>query len=423
MSHVRVLSLAFGFWLLVVPGKALGTARLLIPMDLNQSNHLRAYGVMYWSLQRGYRGEWLLNYRGGSFLLDDAREIAVRCRVQGVSFERAGPAHLGEVYATIAESNMEVIKLEKAPRVAVYTPPSKQPWDDAVTLALTYADIPFEKIWDTEVLSGSLGQYDWLHLHHEDFTGQYSKFHRNFHGFTWYQDQKKSMEGMASELGFVKVSELKKAVALAIRTYVDQGGFLFAMCCAPNTLDIALASAATDICAAEYDGDKVDPGYESKLNFGLCFAFENFSLHTHPGDSRHGNIDVNHVNTHNRIEAYDFTLFDFSAKYDPVPCMLVQNHVNYIKGFFGLATSFNPATLKKSVTILGQVEGEGQIRYIHGNLGRGQFCFYGGHDPEDYAHEIGSPPTDLSRHPNSPGYRLILNNVLFPSARKKKLKT
>lgn len=392
-------------------------------MDLQQTDHLKAYGVVFRSLRKGYQAEWLLNYRGGSFLMSDANEIKTAAGMEGVSYEVIGPAAAADIYATIADNNMEVVKLEKSPKIAVYTPEGKLPWDDAVTLALTYADIPYDKIWDREVLSGSLDRYDWLHLHHEDFTGQYSKFYRIFRNHEWYQQQQQAFESLASELGFKKVPDMKKAVALAIRTYVEKGGFLFAMCCAPNTLDIALSAMNTDICDAVFDGDPVDGNYGKKLDYKNCFAFENFKIYTSPMDPRHGSIDVNMVNTPGRLEAFDFTLFDFSAKYDPVPTMLVQNHVNYIKGFFGLATSFNKKNLKKRVTILAEVEEDNQVRYVHGNIGRGQFTFYGGHDPEDYAHEVGSEPTDLSKHKNSPGYRLILNNVLFPSAKKKKLKT
>ncbi len=409
--------------ILFLPAILLAANKILVPMDLRQADHLKAYGLAHWALSRGYKAEWLLNYRGGSFFLDDFREIQVRARILGVSIELVAPAQVAQTYATIEENNMDVVKLEKAPRMAVYTPTDKKPWDDAVTLALTYAEIPYEKIWDRDVLSGVLDKYDWLHLHHEDFSGQYSKFYGTFRTFTWYQNQQKEYESQAKALGFRKVSDMKKAVTQELRSYVERGGFLFAMCCAPVTLDLALASAATDIAAETYDGDPADPAWKSKLDFSPCFAFENFSIHTDPLDPRHADIDVNMVNTPMRIEAYDFTLFDFAAKIDPVPCMLVQNHMNTVKGFYGLATSFNRKTLKKRVLVLAEVPEGNQVRYVHGNIGRGQFSFYGGHDPEDYAHEVGSQPTDLSKHKNSPGYRLILNNVLFPSARKKELKT
>lgn len=422
MTRTNRLFVAF-VTVVALPWLCLGAEKILVPMDLKQADHLKAYGLTYWALARGYKAEWLLNYRGGSFLLDDFREIQVRARVMGVSFEMAAPPQVAQVYATIEENNMDAVKLEKAPKLAVYTPPGKKPWDDAVTLALTYAEIPYEKIWDPEVLTGGLQKYDWLHLHHEDFTGQYSKFYGTYRTFAWYQTQQREHEAMAGSLGFRKVSQMKKAVAGEIRSYVERGGFLFAMCCAPVTLDMALAAAGTDIVAEAYDGDPVDPAYRSKMNFTDCFAFEKFSVFTDPLDGRHCDIDVNMVNTPMRVEAYDFTLFDFSAKFDPVPCMLVQNHMNTIKGFYGLATSFNRKTLKKRVLVLGELPEANQIRYIHGNTGQGQFSFYGGHDPEDYAHEIGSPATDLSKHKNSPGYRLILNNVLFPSAKKKNLKT
>ena len=396
--------------------------RLLIHMDLGQTDHLKAYGVAYWCLERGYNVEWLLNYRGGAFMADATGEIAALCRLRGVAHSVIGGAQIAGIYQQIEENNMEVVLLEKVPAIAIYTPPSTEPWDDAVTLALTYAEIPYTTLWDEQVLRGDLEEYDWLHLHHEDFTGQFSKFIA-FRNQEWYQRMKIGAEAMARKMGFAKVPDEKKAVARAIRDYVTRGGFLFAMCCAPNTIDIALAAEGVDIVPTEYDGDPVDANCQARLDFSKTFAFENFVLETNPYFSPFANIEVNRVNTPGRLKALDFTLFDFSAKYDPVPTMLVQNHVAYIKGYYGLATSFNKALIKKSVTILGEVDGKNRVKYLHSNLGRGTFTFLGGHDPEDYEHAIGDPPTQLSLHKNSPGYRLILNNILFPAARKRERKT
>jgi hypothetical protein len=399
-------------------------ALLLIPMDDVQTDHLKAYGIVYKMLKDGIRVYWLLNYRGGSFAAEvPDKKFEVQCRTAGVVAKPIGSTGWAAVIETIKNNNMEKVTLEKAPKIAVYTPPEKLPWDDAVTMALTYADIPFEKIYDREVVTGKLAGYDWLHLHHEDFTGQYSKFYASFGGTTWYQRQKADLEKRSKELGFKKVSECKKAVALAIRTYVENGGFLFAMCCAPNTLDIALAALGTDIVGAVYDGDGVDPQYRVKLNFGNCMAFENFEVQTDPLASFFGNIDVNMVNTPMRKDALDFELFDFSAKLDPVPAMLVQNHSDVIKGYYGLCTSFNRTVIKKSVIVLADVPGTDMVNYIHGVIGKGQYAFLGGHDPEDYTHAVGDKPTLLELHRNSPGYRLILNNVLFPAAEKKEKKT
>jgi hypothetical protein len=396
--------------------------RLLIYMDLGQTDHLKAYGVAYWCLEQGYNVEWLLNYRGGSFLTDAAEEITVVCRLRDVAFELVGGAQIAAIYQEIEESNMDVVLLEKAPSIAIYTPPSTEPWDDAVTLALTYAEIPYKTLWDEGVFLGQLEEYDWLHLHHEDFTGQFGKF-ITFQNQEWYRRQKIESEAMARKTGFSKVPDEKKAVVNMIKDYVIRGGFLFAMCCAPNTMDIALAAEGVDVVPTEYDGDPVDPNYQAQLDFSKSFAFENFVLETNPYFSPFANIDVNRVNTPGRLRALDFTLFDFSAKYDPVPTMLVQNHVAYIKGYYGLLTSFNKEVIKKSVTILAEVPGKNRAKYIHGNLGRGTFTFLGGHDPEDYEHAIGDPPTQLSLHKNSPGYRLILNNILFPAAKKRERKT
>jgi hypothetical protein len=399
-------------------------AMLFIPMDDVQTDHLKAYGIVYKMLKQGIKVYWLLNYRGGSFaadVLDD--QFAVACRASGVSAGPIGAGDWAEILSVIKDNNMEKVTLEKAPRIVVYTPPEQPPWDDAVTMALTYADIPFAKVYDKEVVSGKLADYDWLHLHHEDFTGQYSKYYAGYANATWYLRQKADLEKIAADLGFKKVSECKKAVALAIHRYVENGGFLFAMCCAPNTLDDALAALGTDIVDAVYDGDGVDPQYREKLNYANCFAFENFDIETNPLAGNFDNIDVNMVNTPHRKEAQDFQLFDFSAKLDPVLSMLVQNHRQTIKGFCGLATSFNRNLIKKRVVVLADVPGTNMVNYLHGEIGKGQFTFLGGHDPEDYQHMVGSKPTLLELHRNSPGYRLILNNVLFPAAEKKEKKT
>lgn len=398
-------------------------AMLLIPMDESQTDHLKAYGLAYKMLSSGAKVYWLLNYRCGSFATDDSREFELKARLDGVEISHISTQDWAGILEEIENNNMERVTLEKAPRIAVYSPPSEMPWDDAVILALTYADIPFEKIYDKEVLTGKLANYDWLHLHHEDFTGQYSKFYASFHSEPWYQKQKMDLENTAHELGFAKVTECKKAVALSIRNFVQKGGFLFAMCCAPNTLDIALAALGTDIVEEEFDGDGVDPDYAAKLNFGNCFAFENFTIQTSPYQSYFDNIDVNMVNTPMRLPALDFSLFDFSAKLDPVPTMLVQDHSRTIKGFYGLCTSFNRKVIKKSMIELASVPGTNCVNYLHGVYGKGQFAFLGGHDPEAYQHAVGDKPTDLRLHRNSPGYRLILNNVLFPAAEKKEKKT
>jgi hypothetical protein len=396
---------------------------LLIPMDDEQTDHLKAYGIAYKIIKSGAKVYWLLNYRGGSFATNDSREFELKAKMEGVEIQTITSQKWLEILEQIENENMDKITLEKAPKIAVYSPPFAPPWDDAVTLALTYADIPFDKVYDKEVLSGKISDYDWLHLHHEDFTGQYSKFYLSFHNSAWYQKQKMELERIAKENGFKKVSDCKKAVSLGIRKYIKKGGFLFAMCTATNTLDIALAALGTDIVADVYDGDGVDPNYSLKLNYDNCLAFENFTIQTNPYEPYFDNIDVNLVNTPNRLPALDFVLFDFSAKLDPVPTMLVQNHRKTIKGFYGLCTSFNKKVIKKNIVILGYVPGTNSVNYIHGVVGKGQFAFLGGHDPEDYSHAVGDKPTDLRLHKNSPGYRLILNNVLFPAAEKKEKKT
>ena len=410
-----ILLLFFIVW----PVKAI----LFIPMDDSQTDHLKAYGVVYKMLLSGQKVYWLLNYRGGSFAAEAPRSFELSAKIAGVSVYQVSAEDWTQILSIIENSNMEKVTLEKPPKIAVYTPLNKLPWDDAVTLALTYAEIPYDKIYDREVLTGKLQKYDWLHLHHEDFTGQYSRFYNGFAQATWYQQNKLESEKLALSLGFKKVSDCKKAVVLTIRKYVENGGFLFAMCSATNTLDIALAALGTDIVDNVYDGDGIDPDYKSKLNYENCFAFEKFTIQTDPAATYFDNIDVNLVNTPLRIDAKNFLLFDFSAKLDPVPTMLVQNHSSNIKGFHGLLTSFNRNVIRKSVVVLGEVPGTNMVNYIHGVAGKGVFAFLGGHDPEDYSHAVGDKPTMLELHKNSPGYRLILNNVLFPAAEKKEKKT
>ena len=398
--------------------------KLLIPMDLSQTDHLKAYGVAYWALEHGGTVEWLLNYRGGSFLTEERDDIKRICLIRGVSYEVVDASQVAEIYSAVESSNMEVVRLEKAPTIAVFVPPTAEPWDDAVRMALEYAEIPYTTLWVKEVLEGQLENYDWLHLHHEDFTGQYGKFYVMYHNTPWYRERQRYYEETARGLGFHKVSEMLKAVAFKIREYVQEGGFLFAMCSATDTIDIALAAAKTDICDTIYDGDPPDPLAQGKLDFSLTFAFENFHIILDPYQYEFSDIDVQPYRGMGRGPEGDaFTLFDFSAKYDPVPTMLVQNHTQVVKGFLGQTSAFHRRFLKKSVIILGQVEGTDEVKYIHGNLGRGTFTFLAGHDPEDYRHLVGDPPTQLSLHKRSPGYRLILNNILFPAAEKKKLKT
>lgn len=401
--------------------------KLLIPMDLKQADHLKAYGIAYWALTRGMEIDWLLNYRGGSFMVDGLDLVETECRVRGVTSERLGAADAARIYADVQrdDNNMDVVRLEKAPRIAVYVPPGFKPWDDAVTLALEYAEIHYDKLWDDEVLQGRLGEYDWLHLHHEDFTGQYGKFYASFAGAAWYQEQQATLEREATKLGFKKVSELKKAVARAIKSFIGAGGFMFAMCSATDTYDIALAAEQTDICDVMYDGDPPDPDAQDRLDFSRTLAFTNFLLEKNPLRYEYSDIDQppSDMLALQNPETDYFTLFEFSAKFDPVPTMLTQNHVSVIKSFLGQTTNFKKSCIKNSVTILAEKPGLDQVRYLHGNFGRGTFTFYGGHDPEDYQHAVGDPPTDLSLHKNSPGYRLILNNILFPAARKKQQKT
>jgi len=408
-------------------GSILAQGKILIPMDLHQADHLKAYGIAYWALSKGLEIDWLLNYRGGAFMVDRLENIATECRVRGVSFETITGAEAASIYAQVQQedNNMDVVRLEKVPRIAVYIPPGFKPWDDAVTLALDYAEIAYDKLWDDEVLQGRLKEYDWLHLHHEDFTGQYGKFYASFAGAAWYQEQQALLENEAKKLGFKKVSELKKAVVRTIRDYVGSGGFLFAMCSATDTYDIALAAENTDLCDVMYDGDPPDPDAQQRLDFSKTFAFTDFVLERNSLRYEYADIDQppSDMLALQNPETDYFTLFEFSAKFDPVPTMLTQNHVNIIKAFLGQTTNFKKSTVKKTVTILAEKQGLEQVRYLHGNYGRGTFTFYGGHDPEDYQHAVGDPPTDLSLHKSSPGYRLILNNILFPAARKKQQKT
>jgi len=401
--------------------------KLLIYMDLQQTDHLKAYGIAYWALTKGMEIDWLLNYRGGSFMMDNLDFVAAECRVRGVVFSEVSPAEAAQIYSEVQreDNNMDVVRLEKAPRVAVYVPPGFQPWDDAVTLALEYAEIKYDKLWNDKVLTGKLYEYDWLHLHHEDFTGQYGKFYASFANASWYIEQQIMFEKKAHELGFKKVSEMEKAVGRHIKEYTANGGFMFAMCSATDTYDIALAAEGVDICDVMYDGDPPDPDAQGKLDFSKTLAFTDFTLERNPLRYEYSDIDQppsDLLGLQNPETDY-FTLFEFSAKFDPVPTMLTQNHVNVIKGFLGQTTNFKKSLIKKTVILLAEKEGLDQVRYLHGNYGRGTFTFYGGHDPEDYQHAVGDPPTDLSLHKNSPGYRLILNNILFPAAKKKQQKT
>jgi hypothetical protein len=395
---------------------------LLIPMDMTQTDHLKAYGVAYAVLERGVDVEWLLNYKGGAFLFNDINEIREICLLRGVRFEEVSASGVAEIYKTIEGQNMERIILEKPPRVAVYTPSNKEPWDDAVTLALTYAQIPYKKVWDEEVLRGELFQYDWLHLHHEDFTGQFGKFYGSYRNADWYREEVEINERMAAKFQFKKVWQLKHAVAASIKQYIAKGGFVFAMCSAPITLDIALAAEDIDIVEAPLDGDPVDGDFQQRLDFSKTLAFEDFAIETNPLVYEHSDVDVTKEAQARGQDTY-FSLFEFSAKYDPVPTMLTQNHTAVVKEFLGQDCGFRRERLKKSVVILGEISGSEETKYLHGNYGEGTFTFLGGHDPEDYAHIVGDPPTRLEQHKSSPGYRLILNNVLFPAARKKELKT
>jgi hypothetical protein len=423
----RLLAAILSMLVIAIQGIAFGQAKLLIPMDLKQTDHLKAYGVAFWVLQHNGTVDWLLNYRGGSFLLDFSDVAARECRIRGVLFEPASASDASSIYAEVQreDNNMDVVRLEKVPKIAVYVPPTFKPWDDAVTIALEYAEIPYTKVWDEEVLSGKLADYDWLHLHHEDFTGQYGKFYANYRYAQWYIDQQTMYEKEAKRLGFRKVSDEKKAVARGIKEFVGNGGFMFAMCSATDSYDIALAAEGVDICDVMFDGDPPDPDAQRKLDFSKTLVFENFKLDMNPLRYEYSDIDIPPSDPPPiRDPNTDyFTLFEFSAKYDPVPTMLTQDHVSIVKGFMGQTTAFRKSLIKRTITILAQREGTEEVRFLHGNFGRGTFTWYGGHDPEDYQHAVGDPATDLSLHKNSPGYRLILNNVLFPAAKKKQQKT
>ncbi len=396
---------------------------LLIYMDETQSDHLKAYGVTYWCLERGYNVEWLLNYRGGSFLTPSKADIEQTCKIRGVSYAVVSGGQIAEIYNIIENFNMEVVLLEKAPKIGVYVPPTHDPWDDAVRLALEYAEISYKTVWDPEVMLGKLSEFDWLHLHHEDFTGQYGKFYASYRNALWYQRDVALNQETARKLGFAKVTEMKKAVARKIKEYVANGGFLFAMCSATDSWDIALAAENCDIVDVPFDGDPVDADYEYKLDFSKCIAFENFKLIPDPMIYEFSDIDIQPDRLARDRDKRFFRLFDFSAKFDPVPTMLVQDHASIIKDFLGQTTAFNSKCIKKNVIILGQYDDGSAAKYLYGNIGKGFFAFMSGHDPEDYAHYIGDPPSDLSLYKNSPGYRLILNNVLFPAAEKKEKKT
>ncbi len=400
---------------------------ILVPMDeISQKNHLKAYGITYWVLKQEYKVSWLLNYRGGSFLLPDTENIRKECQIRGVSFEVLSDGETNSILADISSpsQNMETVILEKAPKIAVYTPKGLNPWDDAVTLVLTYAEIPFDEIYDEEILNDSLLLYEWLHLHHEDFTGQYGKFFGAYRNAPWYIQQKKEAEERAAKLGYTKVSELKLDVAKKIRDYVIGGGFMFAMCSATDSFDIALSAEGVDICEPMFDGDESDPDYQSQIDYSKTLAFKDYVLERSPVVYEFSDIDT----TQDRVKSIPmevdyFTLMEFSAKWDPIPTMLCQNHTQLVKGFYGQTTAFAREKIKSNVLVLGEMKLNSEGRYIHGTKGKGMFTYFGGHDPEDYQHRVGDAPTVLDLHPNSPGYRLILNNVLFPAARKKPQKT
>ncbi|WP_456437033.1 asparagine synthetase B [Psychroserpens sp.] len=394
-------------------------------MDVDgQQNHLKAYGVTYWTLEKQAKVKWLLNYKGGSFLLPDLEEIRRECTIRGVSFEVVSSSKAEEILELIASpsQNMEAVVLEKAPKIAVYSPNGLQPWDDAVTMVLTYAEIPYETIYDEDVLNDGLLLYDWLHLHHEDFTGQFGKFYRAYKSASWYIREKKEAENLALRLGYDKVSLEKLAVAKKIRDYVVGGGFMFAMCSATDSFDIALSAEGIDICEPMFDGDGSDPSYQNKIDYNRTFAFKDYLLERNPNIYEFSSIDMTTKRRIPKTTDY-FSLMEFSAKWDPIPSMLCQNHTALVKGFMGQTTSFTRDQIKSNVLVMGENKTNGEAKYIHGIKGKGFFTFYGGHDPEDYTHKVGDPKTELDLHPTSPGYRLILNNVLFPAAKKKKQKT
>lgn len=418
---IKRIAFSFALCLFVLPLRA---DYLLVPMDYRQANHLKAYGLAYWILEYQVEVDWLLNYRGGSFMFKHVPAFEQELQIRGITYERLSDGRSSEIlaYVTSDDVNMDAMKLEKAPTIAVYSPKSKQPWDDAVTLALTYAEIPYEVVYDPEVLDGKLAEYDWLHLHHEDFTGQYGKFFASHRHMAWYQEEVRYQQNLATIYGFSKVSEMKLKVGKIIRQYLDEGGFLFAMCSATDTYDIAMAADGVDICEYMFDGDPMDPDAQERLDYSKALAFQNFRIEQSYRRYEFSDIDsypIRHVPEHMDY----FSLFEFSAKWDPVPTMLCQNHTRTIKGFMGQTTAFRTRLLKPEVLVMGELKAYKEARYIHGNSGKGMWTYYGGHDPEDYRHQVGEDPTDLSLHPNSPGYRLILNNVLFPAARKKKRKT
>lgn len=398
---------------------------ILIPMDESQSNHLKAYGIAFWVLERETSVEWLLNYRGGSFMMPYTSKFEDECVIRNVSYQVISSAQANQIRNEIRSpsSNADLMQLDKAPKVAVYSPKSKQPWDDAVTLVMSYAEIPYDIIFDTEVLQGELVNYDWLHLHHEDFTGQYGKFYRSFKDFPWYQDMVREYEDVAKNFGYKKVSQMKLGVVKTIKEFVAGGGFLFAMCSATETFDIALAAQNVDFIERMYDGDGADPKANDKLDFTQTFAFENFRLKMDPVEYAYSNIDNKQIERGLSERNDFFSLFQFSAKWDPIPTMLTQNHQRIIKGFMGQSTAYKKSMVKSDVVILGETKDLDEARYLHGEFGKGFWTFYGGHDPEDYQHFVGEEPTDMNLFPNSPGYRLILNNLLFPAAKKKNLKT
>lgn len=400
-------------------------SKLLIPMDAeSQSDHLKAYGIVYFALENQLKVNWLLNYRGGAFLVSDSENLRKECQIRGVDFELISDDKAGSILEEISSpsQNMESVALEKAPKIAVYSPNDNKPWDDAVTMVLTYAEIPYETIYDREVLNDALVLFDWLHLHHEDFTGQYGKFYGAFRTYPWYIEDKKRAENLAADLGYSKVSEEKLDVAQRIRDYVVGGGFMFAMCSATDSFDIALSAAGVDICEPMFDGDPSEPGYQSKIDYSQTLAFTDFQLERSPMVYEFSDIDMTSKRNISKESDY-FTLMDYSAKWDVVPTMLTQNHTRLVKGFMGQTTSYDADLIKPNVLIMGESKLNGEARYIHGIKGKGFFTFYGGHDPEDYQHRVGDPKTELELHPNSPGYRLILNNVLFPAAKKKEQKT
>lgn len=398
---------------------------ILIPMDAEtQKNHLKAYGLTYWVLNKDQKVKWLLNFKGGAFLLPDTQEIQRECQIRGISFEVLSNSKTESILKDISSpsQNMEAVMLEKAPKIAVYTPKGKLPWDDAVTMVLQYAEIPYETIYDEEVLNDGLLAFDWLHLHHEDFTGQYGKFYGAYKAASWYIEEKKAAEALATKLGYNKVSEQKLAVSLKIRDYVVGGGFMFAMCSATDSFDIALSVEGVDICEPMFDGDASEPNYQNKVDYNKTFAFTDYILERSPYVYEFSSIDMTQKRMVSQTSDY-FSLMDFSAKWDPVPTMLNQNHTALVKGFMGQTTSFTRDQIKSNVLVLGETKSNGEAKYIHGIKGQGFFTFYGGHDPEDYQHRVGDAKTELELHPTSPGYRLILNNVLFPAAKKKEQKT